>query len=103
MIYAMAMYAFYITITALISVLKYRKRGSPVMSAAKVISLTAALVSMLSLETAMLARFGGGEEEFRRIMLAVSGGVVCAVVLTMAVYMIIRSTKQLKRLNNNNS
>ena len=103
MIYAMAMYAFYITITATINVVKFRKRGSPLLSAAKVISLTAALVSMLSLETAMLARFGSDDPEFRRIMLAVSGGVVCAVVLTMAVYMIIRSTKQLKRLNNNNS
>ena len=103
MIYAMAMYAFYITISAIINVIKYRSHGSPVMSAAKVISLTAALVSMLSLETAMLARFGSDETEFRRIMLGVSGGVVCAFVLTMAIYMIVRSTKQLKKLENNNS
>ena len=102
MIYAMAMYAFYITITAAINVVKYRKHGSPVMSAAKVVSLTAALVSMLSLETAMLSQFGDGEQEFRRIMLAASGGIVCAIVLTMAVYMIARSTKQLKKLKNNN-
>ncbi len=102
MIYAMAMYAFYITITAAINVVKYRKHGSPVMSAAKVVSLTAALVSMLSLETAMLSQFGDGEQEFRRIMLAASGGIVCAIVLTMAIYMIARSTKQLKKLKNNN-
>ena len=102
MIYAMAMYAFYITITATINVVKFRKRGSPLLSAAKVISLTAALVSMLSLETAMLARFGSDDPEFRRIMLAASGGVVCAVVLTMAVYMIAISTKKLKKLRNNN-
>lgn len=101
MIYAMAMYTFYITITALINVFKYRKHGSPVMSAAKIISLTAALVSMLSLETAMLARFGSGEPEFRRMMLGVSGGVVCAFVLAMAIYMLVRSTKQLKKLENN--
>lgn len=101
-IYAMAMYAFYITITAAINVVKYRKHGSPVMSAAKVVSLTAALVSMLSLETAMLSQFGDGEQEFRRIMLAASGGIVCAIVLTMAIYMIARSTKQLKKLKNNN-
>ena len=73
------------------------------MAAAKVISLTAALVSMLSLETAMLARFGGDELEFRRIMLGASGGVVCAIVLTMAIYMIVRSTRHLKKLKNNNS
>lgn len=102
MIYAMAMYTFYITIAAIINVIKYRSHGSPVMSAAKAVSLTAALVSMLSLETAMLARFGSDETEFRRIMLGVSGGVVCAFVLAMAIYMIVRSTKQLKKPQNNN-
>lgn len=102
MIYAMAMYAFYITISAVINVFKYRSYGSPVMSAAKAINLTAALVSMLSLETAMLARFGSDQPGFRRIMLGASGGVVCAIVLAMAVYMIVRSTKQLKRPPNNN-
>lgn len=100
MIYAMALYAFYITISAIINVVKYRRKGSPVMSAAKVINLTAALVSMLSLETAMLAQFGSDETEFRRIMLASSGGVICAIVLTMAIYMIVRATKQLKKLQN---
>ncbi len=103
MIYAMAMYAFYLTISAIINVIKYQRRGSPILSAAKVISLTAALVSMLSLETAMLAQFGNDEPEFRRIMLAASGGVICAIVLTMAIYMIARSTKQLQKLMNNNS
>lgn len=101
-IYAMAMYTFYITISAIINVIKYRSHGSPVMSAAKAINLTAALVSMLSLETAMLAQFGSDETEFRRIMLGISGGVVCAFVLAMAVYMIARSTKQLKKWKNNN-
>ena len=102
MIYAMAMYTFYITISAIINVIRYQSHGSQVISAAKVISLTAALVSMLSLETAMLARFGSDETEFRRIMLGISGGVVCAVVLAMAIYMIARATKQLHKLKNNN-
>lgn len=101
MIYAMAMYTFYITISAIINVIKYRRQGSPVLSAAKAISLTAALVSMLSLETAMLARFGSDEPEFRRIMLGISGGVACAIVLAMAIYMLARSTMQLKKQKNN--
>ena len=96
MIYAMAMCAFYVTISAIINMVKFRNCGSPVMSAAKVINLTAALVSMLSLETAMLAQFGGDEPEFRRIMLGTSGGAVCMIVLTMAIYMIVRSTKKLR-------
>ena len=99
LIYAMALYAFYAVILAVINVIKFRKLGSPVISAAKVINFTAALVSMLSLETAMLAQFGGAEEVmFRRIMTGATGGVVCAAVLGAAIFMIVQATKQLKRM-----
>lgn len=104
LIYAMALYAFYAVISAVASLIKQRKHRSPVMSATRVVKLTAALVSMLSLETAMLARFGAPEEsDFRQIMIAVSGGVVCVFVLGMAVFMIAKSTRQMKQVNNNNS
>lgn len=53
---------------------------------------------MLSLETAMLAQFGDGREDaFRRIMIGSSGGVICVIVLGLAVDMILRSTLQLKK------
>ncbi|HJA93519.1 MAG TPA: hypothetical protein H9717_10475 [Candidatus Eisenbergiella merdipullorum] len=97
LIYAMATYTFYITITAIINVVKFRKYGSPVLSAAKIVSLTAALVSMLSLETAMLSRFGSEDHRFRHIMTASSGGSVCVIVLVMAVFMIIRPKRNEKR------
>lgn len=96
LIYAMALYAFYAVITSVINVVKFRKYGSPVMSAAKVINLTAALVSMLSLETAMLAQFGGDDVIFRQIMTSATGTGVCVIVLGMAVFMIAKSTKILK-------
>lgn len=98
LIYVMAMYAFYATITAVRNVVKFRKYGSPVMSAAKVISLTAALVSMLALETAMLTQFGAADDPvFRQIMTASTGAGISIIVLGMAVYMIVWSTRQLKR------
>lgn len=99
LIYVMAMYAFYNVIMAARNLLKYRKYGSPVMSAAKVISLAAALVSMLSLETAMLTQFGDREdpEIFRKVMTGTTGGCVCLLVLGMAAYMIVRSTRELRR------
>lgn len=96
LIYAMALYTFYAVITSVINVVKFRKYGSPVMSAAKVISLTAALVSMLSLETAMLAQFGRDDVRLRQIMISATGTGVCAIVLGMAVFMIAKSTKALK-------
>ena len=96
LIYAMALYAFYAVITSVINVVKFRKYGSPVLSAAKVINLTAALVSMLSLETAMLAQFGRDEVMFRQIMTSATGTGVCVIVLGMAIFMIAKSTKILK-------
>lgn len=99
LIYIMAMYAFYAAIMAVHNVIKFRKYGSPVMSAAKVISLTAALVSMLSLETAMLTQFGSADDPmFRQIMTASTGAGISIMVLGMAVFMIVRSTKQLKQI-----
>jgi hypothetical protein len=97
LIYGMALYAFYAMITAIINVVKFRKLGSPILSAAMTINLTAAMVSMLSLETAMISEFGGDEPVFRFWMTGVSGGVICTAVLGMAVYMIICSTKFLKQ------
>ena len=96
---AMAAYTFYTLTMAVINVVRCRRYNSPVLSASKAVSLAAALVSMLSLETAMLNAFGSGDDgDFRRVMLASSGGVVCLAVLTMGLYMMVRAAKELGRL-----
>ena len=102
LIYVMALYTFYTTIMAIINVVRYRKYQSPVMSAAKAVNLAAALVSMLSLETAMLAQFDNGSTAFRQIMLGATGGAVCAIIVGMGSFMIIRSTRKMKRLREEN-
>jgi len=95
---AMAAYTFTATTMAIINVYKYRKYHSPVLESAKIISFASALVSMLSLEAAMLTTFGENENPtFRRIMLALSGGAVCVVVLVMAIYMTVHGTMQIKK------
>lgn len=103
LIYVMAMYTFYVTINAIVNIVKYRKFGSPVMSAAKTISLAAALVSLLSLETAMLSQFGSEENSpyFDRIMIGATGAGVSIIVLMMSVYIIVRSTKAIRKEHNN--
>ena len=99
LIYAMAAYSFYAIIFAVVSLVKYRKFQSPVLSAAKVLNLTAAMVSILSLETAMLSQFGAGDDPmFRRMMTSITGAAVCTIVFAMAIFMIFRSSKQLKAL-----
>lgn len=98
LIYVMAMYTFYITTLAVINIIKYRKYQSPILSVTKVITLAAALVSMLSLETAMLTAFGEETSELtKQILIAATGAGISVVVLTMSSYMIIRSTKEIKK------
>lgn len=97
LIYVMAMYTFYITTTAIIDMVKYRKYKSPVMSISKIIKLAAALFSMLSLETAMFSQFGGDTSpEIKRIMIMATGAGISVIVVAMAVYMIVRSTKEIR-------
>lgn len=99
LIYVMALYTFYVTTHAIVNIIKYRKYNSPVMSTAKVISLSAALVSMLSLETAMLSQFGMDmSSESKRIMIAATGAGVSVIVIAMSVFMIVYSTKEIKKL-----
>ena len=78
------------------NLIKFRKHGSPVLSAAKAVNLVAAMVSILSLETAMLARFGGDDEAFRASMTGATGGGICTIVIGMAVFMIVKSPKGIK-------
>ena len=97
---AMAAYTFGSMTMAIISVVKYRKYNSPVYSASKAISLAAACVSMLTLESTMLTTFNDGKMSLteRKIMLGATGTVICAFIITMAIYMIVQSSKKLKLL-----
>ena len=94
---AMAAYTFTALATAIVNVVKYRKYQSPVYSASKAISLAAACVSMLTLESTMLTTFSEGEINVR-LMLGLTGGAVVALIVVMAIYMIARATKQLKKI-----
>lgn len=103
LIYMMALYTFYAVITAIRNVIKFRKYESSVISVAKVINLTAALASMLSLETAMLTQFGAARDAaFRQRMSAATGAVVSILVLGMAVVIMARTTGQIQKLKNQN-
>lgn len=98
---AMAAYTFAAMAAAIVNLVRYRRYESPVMLAAKAISLTAALVSLLSLETALFAAFDtASSPQFRQTMTAATGGVVSIVVLTMACYMIAHATIQIKNQRN---
>lgn len=97
---AMAAYTFGSLSMAIVNVIKYRKYNSPVYSASRAISLAAASVSMLTLETTMLTTFGKNTTNLatRRIFLGISGGAISLFVIIMAIAMIAQSTKKLRLL-----
>ena len=99
MIYVMAMYTFYATIHAVVDIVKYRKLGSPIMSTAKIVSLSAALVSMLNLETAMFAQFGADmAQQDQNLMIILTGAGISITVVTLSVILIVKATKEIRRM-----
>ena len=98
---ALAAYTFTSLTVAIINAVKYRKYKSPIYSAAKAISLAAASVSLLTLEATMLTTFGTGMSGgARRLFLAATGAAISALVISMAIYMIVRGAREIKIIRN---
>lgn len=97
---AMAAYTFTSFTFAIINVVKYRKYNSPVFSASKAITLAAALVSMLTLESTMLTAFGEGTMSAleQKWMLGATGIGISVLIVAMAIYMIVIGMRKLKDL-----
>lgn len=95
LIYLVAMYDFYLIISAFINVFKYRKKHSPILISSKCINLTVAMISMISLEVAMVYKFGDNDLEFKLITTSIMGFVICLINSFMAIYMIIKANKNL--------
>lgn len=90
LIYVIALYTFYITVTAVTDMIKYRKYKSPILSVTKVIKMTSALFYMLFLETAMFAQFGADtSQEVKQLMIMLTGAGISITVISMAIYMIV--------------
>ncbi len=92
-IYISAMYTFYTMIMSVVNLVRYRRLGSPVLSAAKALNFIAALMPVLGMQTAMIAEFSAEDDGFRRLMNSITGAAVWVTVIVTAVYMLIRSSK----------
>ncbi len=94
---SMAAYSFCALSLAIVNTIKYKRYQSPVYMAAKIISLTAASVSMLTLENAMLTAFGKTNDIlFHRVILGASGAVIMMMVMSVSVYMIVNASKHIR-------
>lgn len=87
MIYAIAAFAFYCLTMSVINIVKYWNRSNPVFSAVKRIGLAKALVSVFTMQVAMLTQFGGEEFDYR-IANGATGSAVCVIITVMAVLML---------------
>lgn len=90
-IYISALYTFYTMIMSAVNLVKFRKIGSPILSASKVLNFVSAMMSILGLQTAMISRFSSDGEGYRKMMNAVTGGCVYGAVIVIAVYMLIHT------------
>lgn len=97
LIYLVALYDFYLLIRAIIHVIQYRKSHGPIIASSKCINLTVAMISMISLEVAMIYQFGNNDGHFKLVMTAYTGFGVCFINSCMAIYMIIKANNNLKR------
>ena len=75
LIYGAAAYTFYAITMAIVQMVRWSRQKQIVWWAAKVVSLTGALVSLFFLENALLAAFGSGESWQHPMQLATAGGV----------------------------
>ncbi len=96
---ALAAYTFTTATTAVIKAVKYKKYHSPIITATGIVRLSAVLVSVLSLQTAMINAFGDAStNDFKTTMTTIVGTVVCLFVFAVGVYMVIHSSKQIYKL-----
>lgn len=91
-------YTFYSFGSSIHHMRKFRRYRSPLLSAVKIVGFTTALVSVLSLQTAMLTQFGTEHDFSHQLANAITGTVVCAVILALSVFMLVRSHKMGKRI-----
>ena len=82
LIYLSALYTFVMMFLAISNLIRFRKLGSPILSAAKVLSLVA--------QSALIDRFGTAQGSFRLMMTRLTGSAVYAAVLIIAVWMLRR-------------
>lgn len=96
-IYLSAMYTFYTIVLAIINLFKYRKLGSPILSAAKILNFVSAMMSVFGLQTAMIAHFSTEGETFRKLMNTITGSFVYGIVILIALYILFFGLKRGRR------
>ena len=94
MVISIAAYTFYKITMAVINMVKVRKMQSPILITIRNIGVADALVSMLTLQTTMLASFQGTSSIDANRMNGITGLAVCILIALLGVSMIYYSSKR---------
>lgn len=98
MIIATAAFTFYKLINTFISVAKDRKHKHPVDSAVHFLDFSQALYNLFVLQVGLLWVFGGPDFAYQKLMNSLTGGAVCLLVCGMGIYMLWRSKRDMRKL-----
>ena len=85
---------FYKITLAIIRAVRQRNNPSPLLAVIRNISYAEVAASVLTLQRSMLVSFGGMSREGIHSMNAMTGAAVCAFVLLLGIYMIVRGVKK---------
>ena len=89
-----AAYTFYKVIAVIVKAIRQRKNSSLLLIVLRNISYVETAASVLTLQRSMLASFGHLETAQACIMNALTGAATCAFILSLGIFMIIRSRKE---------
>ena len=99
---ALAAYTFFSLTVAIISSVKHLKKNDYVFSSAKIISLTSASVSLVTLTNTMLTTFGESNLALRNVVMPLLSGSVSVFIIVGAIIMICKANSDLRTLKNEN-
>lgn len=97
-IYVVALYTFYKLTLAIYNIFKAKKSKDISLVNIRNIGFADSLVSLFSLQIALLLEFGSGDSKFYN---ALTGSCVCFVVIILGIIMIINSNKKLNKVDIN--
>ena len=95
-IYIAAVFALYLIVSAVKGYFRYRKYNNPLLSGNQMTSISAALLGILSLQTAFLPMVDRYPDDIHKMNIF-TGCVIFAIMIFMSLYMIIHGGKELKR------
>lgn len=96
-IYAVALFTFYKLGLAIFNIFKARKQDDLYIQSIRNINLASALISIVVLQVAMFQAFS--PESNLNYANAITGGVMCLIILILGVYMFINANNTIKNLN----